>query len=164
MISKVQMGSNYIKNSSLARKRGFSGTRQFDDIKAMFPDLQVLKLKGNSFEVIIKLQPTIISKIYEVKLTYDKYKGVDVFVVKEKLEVAKNRDKLPHVWSHSEQKLCLYSWKKRQWTKEKLISTSIIPWASEWLEFYEIWLISGLWLGGGHDEYSKPGKKNPENV
>ena len=119
----------------------------------LFPNLKLIKSKGNSFEVVIKLCPTIVSKSYDVKICFDKYSGVDVYVINEILEVAKNRKTLPHVYSHKEQKLCLYSWKKRQWTKEKLISSTIIPWASEWLEFYELWLISGKWLGGGHDEY-----------
>jgi hypothetical protein len=149
------MGSSYIKNSKQARKKGFSASKQLEKIIELFPNLEVIKTKGNSFEVIIKLCPTIVSKSYDVKICYDKYSGVDVYVINEKLEVAKNRKKLPHVYSHPEQKLCLFSWKKRQWTKEKLISTTIIPWASEWLEFYELWLISGKWLGGGHDEYGE---------
>ena len=147
------MSSSYIKKSKQVRKKGFSALNQFEKIKDMFPDLETLKLKGTSFEIVIKLQPTTVSKSYDVKICFDKYLGVSVFVINEKLEVAKNRSKLPHVWSHTKQKLCLYSWKKNQWTKEKLISSTIIPWASEWLEFYELWLISGKWLGGGHDEY-----------
>jgi hypothetical protein len=30
-----------------------------------------------------------------------------------------------------------------------LIADSVVPWASEWLFFYEIWLPSGEWHGGG---------------
>ena len=147
------MGSSYIKKSKQARKKGFSASKQFEKLKQAFPHLKVLKQKGNHFEVVVKLRPTTASRVYDVKVCFNKYQGVSVYVVNEKLEVARNRKKLPHVYSHEEQKLCLYSWKKRQWTKEKLISSTIIPWASEWLEFYELWLISGQWLGGGHDEY-----------
>lgn len=148
------MGSSYIKRSKQAIKKGVSASKQFKKLKQSFPDLNLIKRKGNYFEVILKLRPTTASKLYDVKISFDKYDGVSVYVVNEKLEVAGNRKKLPHVYSHQEQKLCLYSWKKRQWTKEKLISSTIIPWVSEWLEFYELWLISGQWLGGGHDEYA----------
>jgi len=149
------MGSSYIKSSKQARKKGFSANKQLEKIKELFPNMEVNKIKGNLFEVVIKLKPTPVSKAYDVKICFDKYSGVDIYVINEKLEVAANRKTLPHVYSHLEQKLCLYSWKKRQWTKEKLISSTIIPWASEWLEFYELWLISGKWLGGGHDEYGE---------
>ncbi|MEW7280215.1 hypothetical protein ABW636_16615 [Aquimarina sp. 2201CG1-2-11] len=124
--------------------------------------MKVIKTKGNLFEVVIKLKPTPVSKVYDVKICFDKYSGVDIYVINEKLEVASNRKTLPHVYSHIEQKLCLYSWKKRQWTKEKLISSTVIPWASEWLEFYELWLISGKWLGGGHDEYGEYEEKKSD--
>jgi hypothetical protein len=31
------------------------------------------------------------------------------------------------------------------------ISEYIVPWISLWLFFYETWLITGEWLGGGHE-------------
>jgi hypothetical protein len=34
------------------------------------------------------------------------------------------------------------------------IADTIIPWTSEWLFFYELWLASGEWHGGGHDPLS----------
>ena len=30
------------------------------------------------------------------------------------------------------------------------IIDTIIPWTQEWLYFYEIWLLTGEWRGGGH--------------
>jgi hypothetical protein len=30
-----------------------------------------------------------------------------------------------------------------------LLADSIVPWASEWLFFYEFWLVTGEWDGGG---------------
>ena len=29
------------------------------------------------------------------------------------------------------------------------LSETIIPWAIEWLKYYELWRITGKWLGGG---------------
>jgi hypothetical protein len=29
------------------------------------------------------------------------------------------------------------------------IADTIVPWAALWLVFYEYWLATGLWLGGG---------------
>jgi hypothetical protein len=30
------------------------------------------------------------------------------------------------------------------------VDNTILPWISEWLFFYELWLFTGDWLGGGH--------------
>lgn len=115
----------------------------------------LIKSKGNSFTVVLKLRPTPISKEYDIQISFDHDLGVKVNVVNEKLKVAKSRSRLPHVYSHNEQRLCLYSPRKIEWTRERLISSSIIPWASDWLFYYEHWLIDGEWLGGGHNEYSQ---------
>ncbi len=150
------MKSKYIRITRLNSKRGVPAWKQLEKIKEMFPDLEVLKKKGNSFEIIIKLRPSPISKIYDIKICFHNSDGVKVYVINEKLEVARNREKLPHVYSHKEQRLCLYSPIRRQWTNHKLITLTIIPWASEWLQFYELWVPFGEWLGGGHNEYSDP--------
>ena len=48
-----------------------------------------------------------------------------------------------------------------------------MPWVSLWLFFYEIWVVTGEWLGGGHDtadeneddeqEVSPEGENNESN-
>ena len=44
--------------------------------------------------------------------------------------------------------------------KYNWIADTIVPWAQEWLYYYEIWLATNEWCGGGHiptsqDEYEK---------
>ncbi|WP_017496087.1 hypothetical protein [Flavobacterium sp. WG21] len=147
------MNNQYRKRGQTKTRNGFSSSAQLLKIKETFPNIEVVKEKGNSFEIKFKLQPTTLSQFYDIKLTYDKFIGVKVYVLSENLIIAKNRTKLPHVYSSKDQRLCLYSPSKNEWTKEKLIVSTIIPWISKWLFFYEIWLIDGEWLGGGHNEY-----------
>ncbi|MFG1635413.1 hypothetical protein ACGFKX_11315 [Pseudonocardia alni] len=42
---------------------------------------------------------------------------------------------------------CLYY--GDEWNDTKLLASTILPWASEWLQFYELWHATGVWLGGG---------------
>ena len=37
------------------------------------------------------------------------------------------------------------------WRPDQKISEFIIPWIAVWLYFYEVWHITGEWLGGGHE-------------
>ena len=55
---------------------------------------------------------------------------------------------LPHTFPGD--KLCLHL--PGEWSPKMYISHTTIPWTSEWLFYYEIWLISGSWDGGGHGE------------
>ena len=45
--------------------------------------------------------------------------------------------------------LCLMFPKEREWESSMLINQTLLPWAIEWTEFYEIWLLSGKWSGKG---------------
>ncbi|MCK0125826.1 hypothetical protein MWU76_15655 [Gelidibacter sp. F2691] len=132
---------------------GMPAYLQLQIIKQAFPNTKVLKKSWNSFEISIELQPTPLSKKYKIKIIYKKNLYTEVYVIDKILKLAPNRIKLPHVYDSDKQKLCLYSPLKWEWKPNKRIVNTIIPWASEWLYYYELWLPEGQWYGGGHDEY-----------
>ena len=44
-----------------------------------------------------------------------------------------------------------------EFASDMLIADTYIPWAIEWLYYYEIWLVTGEWCGGGiHPTTAKP--------
>jgi hypothetical protein len=54
--------------------------------------------------------------------------------------------------------LCLFLG-NREWHVSIPIADTLVPWASEWLLFYELWLATGgPWLGEG--EHPPPGPVN----
>jgi hypothetical protein len=57
----------------------------------------------------------------------------------------------PH--RHGDHEPCLYYHHGTEWNKGMLLADTIVPWTSRWLYFYEIWLATGEWMGGGipHD-------------
>ena len=57
--------------------------------------------------------------------------------------------RLPHVYQQHPPLLCLYKPKYREWRSELLIHETIVPWAVEWLYWFEDWLMTGEWAGGG---------------
>ena len=60
---------------------------------------------------------------------------------------------LPHVYFDNDNiyasPLCLFDPVAKEWDHSKSIALTTIPWAAEWLFFYEIWLATGKWKGGG---------------
>lgn len=57
---------------------------------------------------------------------------------------------LPHVyWRGDEPGLCLFDPLQKEWNASMAISRTTIPWTIDWLYFYEIWSMTGKWLGGG---------------
>src|ERR1019366_2576583 len=46
--------------------------------------------------------------------------------------------------------LCLYDPRENQWSPEDFIADTILPWTSEWLYFFEGWMLTDRWEGGGN--------------
>ncbi len=161
------MSSKFFKKKKTSKSYLFKKTEvlsvnsQLERLKSSFPNLEVIESTKLRFEIILKLRPHIFSREYDVKIIHERG-SVSVYIVNEKLKIAKNRNKLPHVWNNEEQKICLYSKDGGKWSSDKSIVSTIIPWASEWLYYYEIWLIDGNWNGGGHDEYSNENEEKNE--
>jgi len=90
------------------------------------------------------LQPRESSPIYRVKISYrfdNRFsKSPKVWVLSPQIHPkAKHR--------YLDQSLCLYYPPDHSWTPHKFISTTIVPWISLWLLFYEIWLDTDHWYG-----------------
>jgi len=88
-----------------------------------------------------KLKPTATSPEYLVKIVYKPCNIPQVYVLKPKIH-----PDAPHIYKENDS-LCLYYPPDDSWNGQKLIGNTIIPWAAEWLYFYEIWLIAGQWYG-----------------
>lgn len=104
------------------------------------------KTESNSTLIILgKIKPTPLSCYYKVRIEYKIGNRPNIFIVSPQLRF--NNIKIPHTYKDNE--LCLFYPKYKEWTKYDYISDKIIPWISEWLYFYEIWCITGSWVGGG---------------
>lgn len=119
-------------------------------LRSYFPGGHVQTWGETKLTWIGKLRPSALSRSYKIKVIYSKEEGISVFVLGPKLALAKGKKTLPHVYDTGKQKLCLYYPKDREWNPTMWIAKTIVPWASEWLYFYELWLLTdGEWLGGG---------------
>ena len=93
------------------------------------------------------LQPTKTSDRYLVEVEYKVPARPRVRIVRPELGLAPGRGRLPHVFPGND--LCLHV--QGDWRPDLLISDFIMPWISAWLFFYEVWLATGEWFGGGHE-------------
>lgn len=120
----------------------------------------VIDKKKNQLYWSGTIQPTALSKEYSVFVLYHFNKSPQVWIIGDELEKLDD-DNFPHKFEiHRKNKMvriCLYRYS--EFNSSKLIADTIIPWTIEWLYFYELWLATGEWLGGGeHLEII-----NPEN-
>lgn len=124
-------------------------------LRSYFPESQIQRKGDQELSWVGFLQPSPLGRHYKVKVHYSRDGGLSVYVLEPKLTLAKNRTRLPHVYDSERQKLCPFYPKNREWNASMWMAKTVLAWASEWLYFYEIWVVTdGLWVGGGveHDQ------------
>jgi hypothetical protein len=75
-----------------------------------------------------------------------------VRVVSPELGFYDGERRLPHTYYRnnrpaSQADLCLFF--GDEWSLDDMVADTIVPWAAEWLQFYEGWRATGTWFGPG---------------
>lgn len=142
------------------RRPPLSLAQQFLALKSDVPGQGELSHKRLRWNFV--LQPTPLSRAYELMLTYRLHESPNVFVVNPDLNELAEGKPIPHLYDHKRVRLCLYLPKTGEWNKYMLLRDTIVPWSSLWLYYFEDWLHSGEWRGGGiHPESN--GSKDDKN-
>lgn len=128
------------------RQKPLTPAEQAYFLKLQFPGFRVLTAR-NELRCVGALQPTATSEVYKIELGYKIGLRPQVRVLQPALRLAPGKTKLPHVFDRGD--LCLHL--RDDWHPYQRISEFIIPWISLWLVFYEFWVLTGKWLGGGHE-------------
>ena len=124
------------------RRSGLNVAQQAFGLHARFPDVHATLSRGRLIWTGV-LQPTALSRSYRVHVDYQPPHDPRVRVLDE-LDTRDGRT-LPHTFVDGW--LCLHE--DGDWGPAMSIADTIVPWASEWLMYYEIWLATGDWYGGG---------------
>ena len=110
------------------------------------------------------LQPTPISRKYEVTIKYTLNKLPICIVTEPDLQLLASDNQIPHTYVNDSKirgvKLCLFLPKVKkinkasEWQPSMFVADTFIPWASTWLFYFECWLSNDKWEGGGieHDD------------
>ncbi len=100
-------------------------------------------------------RPSALGREYDVLVSYKLGHSPQVFVIDPDLFSLTN-DEIPHLYYDTRDPefqaaacLCLYRKKYGEWHEEKLIAATVVPWVDLWLLYFEYWLATGDWEGGG---------------
>lgn len=92
------------------------------------------------------IQPTSVSDSYRVRLEYRHGKLPKVRLIDPEIEY-RNGSRPEHLYPDGS--LCIFYPRRPEWNHGMSLVRTIVPWVSEWLLYYEIWLATGEWRGGG---------------
>lgn len=131
---------------SYKNRRVLTLQKQYTSICATYPDFNATLFRSKLI-VYGNIKPTARSEIYSFRLRYSLPNHLDIIITNPKLKPNFKGERVPHVYSGM--KLCLYQPNYKEFTPSQYLSRTVFGWISLWLYFYEIWHITGDWLGGG---------------
>lgn len=94
------------------------------------------------------VRPTVTSREYTVQLELERDGTPGIFIKSPNLEALAGGRKIPHVYRNP-LRLCLYLPRASEWTGTMRLDQTIVPWVAVWLYYFEEWLASDEWKGGG---------------
>ena len=99
-----------------------------------------------------------LSRVYRCLLKLYAAKSPELFVMDPDPKVVAVGRVLPHTYPHdgAGTKLCLWLPKAHEWSGQMRLDETYLPWAAEWLDYFEEWLVTDDWSGGGAHPAMKP--------
>lgn len=109
--------------------------------------------------------PSPLSKTYKILMIYhlDEYSPNIYVLDKDIWTVSKSKKSIPHLYDSIKIRLCLYYPDYKEWTPTMPLCNTIIAWTYLWLYFYEEWLYTEDWKGGGIHPDSKNNELNDKD-
>jgi hypothetical protein len=101
------------------------------------------RLRGNTLSWGYVVAPTPLSRCYAARIEYRQGASPEVFVDDPDLASLSEGRRLPHVYQQRPTRLCLYLPGSPGWGSWMRLDQTL------WLFYFEEWLISGKWAGGG---------------
>lgn len=109
-------------------------------VKRRFPGFDC-RINGRRLVCRGKLKPTENSEEYRIEVSYTPWGSPDVKILSPKIEPKREL----HFYKTGN--LCLYDWREQPWQDRWHLADTVIPWTAEWLLYYEIYLLTGKWIG-----------------
>lgn len=145
--------------------------------KALTPEQQWLRLKASPIcrghgqvrrgELVweFEARPSPLSRTYRVRIRCRKFGAPTVTILSPDLNELADGRWLPHVYSQKPVRLCLHVPSNDEWQLYKAIAETIVPWTYLWLMYFEHWLATDEWQGGGkHPGEEQCNEANDESL
>jgi hypothetical protein len=93
--------------------------------------------------------PSPLAETYRVRVEYAADDWPKVWVKSPALVPREPGGRIPHMYG--QERLCLFYTRSDEWSGDMYVADTVVPWAAEWLHYYELWHATGDWLGGGRE-------------
>jgi hypothetical protein len=109
-------------------------------MKSAFPQFRWRITRAGGVEWRGTLQPSHESPLYAIRIVHEPDRTPRTYVDRPEIR--------SDTWHrYPDGSLCLYWPDEWGWTARESLAATIVPWTAFWLYYYELWLVTGEWLG-----------------
>jgi len=147
------------------RRKGFPATpiptvaQRARELKNLRLPGAVSSQNGRTLYFKVGISPGSFGRLYQclLKIKPDG-QPPDAVVLEPDLSALAGGKQIPHTYAYDGKgtRLCLWWPKSRDWMPSMKLTDTFIPWIAEWLYYFELWLLTGEWSGGGEHPDSAP--------
>jgi len=107
--------------------------------------------QGRELRFRFTISPTPLSRVYRCLLKLYPARHPEMLVLDPDPKALAPGRAVPHTYPHEGPgtKLCLWLPKAREWSPEMRLAETYLPWTAQWLDYFEEWLVTDNWAGGG---------------
>lgn len=128
-----------------------------------FPGSRVQLIQGRELRFTFSISPTSFSRLYRCMLVVTRNRWPRMVVLDPDLDALANGRSLPHIYRQGGPGtiLCLWLPRKSEWQPQMQFLDTYLAWTAEWLNYFEEWLATGQWAGGGEHPPTRKKRRLP---
>jgi len=133
----------------IGQRKPLTTTQQFVNLRANPISRGSGQLCAGSFTWRYNAIPSPLSRNYDIRIDFRQSRKPHIFVEAPDLHALAGGRRIPHLYQQRPPKLCLYLPQTYEWQSWMRLDQTVVPWTALWLFYFEEWLASDDWKGGG---------------
>lgn len=133
----------------IGRRKPLTAAQQFINLRSNPVSQGAGRLRGGAITWRYSASPSPLSRVYNIRIDFKQGGVPRIFVEAPDLHVLAGGRRIPHLYQQTPPRLCLYLPRTFEWQSWMRLDQTIVPWTALWLFYFEEWLVSDDWKGGG---------------
>jgi hypothetical protein len=133
----------------IGRRKPLTSAQQYINLRSNPISHGTGALHPGGFTWCYLTTPSAVSRDYGVRIEFKQGSRPEIFVDSPDLHSLSGGRRIPHLFEQRPPRLCLYLPRAGEWQSWMRLDQTIVPWTALWLFYFEEWLGSNDWKGGG---------------
>ncbi len=133
----------------IGRRKPLTAAQQFVNLRSNPVSRGEGELRTGQLTWRYLATPSPLSRDYDMRIEFRQGGRPKIFVDGPDLHEFAGERRIPHLYQQRPPRLCLYLPHTYEWQSWMRLDQTVVPWATVWLFYFEDWLESDDWKGGG---------------